>query len=645
MFGLGGAVWRVVLSILGRLMMAPRAFARRLRVRSSARVAVCLALAFGGAAAVAASTSVQPTSAAGAPPVNTVLPAVTGTAKDGQTLTSTTGTWTGTSITFVRQWMRCDGAGGTCVAITGATATTYVLKPADVGATIRVQVTATNAGGSAQASSAQTAVVAAIVPANTVLPKITGTAKDGVTLTATTGTWNGSTPLGFATQWLRCDAAGANCVSIAGAIASSYTLTSVDVAATVRVRVTASNPGGSVAAQSVQTAVVAATAPANVTLPVVAGTAKEGQTLTGTDGVWSGTPVLSFARQWLRCSTTGASCVNIAGATAAGYVLVAADVGKTLRYKVTATNAASSVSAQSAQTATVTTSAPVNTALPVVSGVARDGQTLTSTPGTWVGTATITTARQWLRCDNTGAACASIAGATAATYVLVAADVAKTIRVRVTATNAVGSTPADSAQTAVVAADPPANTTAPAVSGTARDGQTLSTTLGTWTGTPTLTYSFQWRRCDSAGAGCVNIAAATAQTYTLVSADVTATIRATVTANNAGGQTSASTTQSAVIAPAPPVNLTLPGITGTPRDGSALTVASDGTWSGTTPLAIAYQWRTCDSAGLNCANVAGATGSTYAPGAAQVGSTVRVLVTATNAAGSASAGPPRKAGR
>ncbi|MGU3494218.1 hypothetical protein ACLBXM_09265 [Xanthobacteraceae bacterium A53D] len=87
-------------------------------------------------------------------PANTALPAITGTARVGQTLTSTTGTWSG-SPTFTRQW-RAAGA-----AISGATATTYVPVAGDVGKVITVVVTGTNSKGHVSATSAATAAVAA----------------------------------------------------------------------------------------------------------------------------------------------------------------------------------------------------------------------------------------------------------------------------------------------------------------------------------------------------------------------------------------------------------------------------------------------------------------------------------------------------
>jgi hypothetical protein len=133
-------------------------------------------------------TAAGPVAHAAAVPSNTALPAITGTAKDGQTLTSTTGTWSGSPTSYTRAWQRCDSAGANCAAISGATAATYLVTSADVGKTIRVKVTATNASGSGNATSAATATATAAVPANTALPAITGTAKEGQTLTSTTGT-------------------------------------------------------------------------------------------------------------------------------------------------------------------------------------------------------------------------------------------------------------------------------------------------------------------------------------------------------------------------------------------------------------------------------------------------------------------------
>jgi glycosyl hydrolase family 26/Big-like domain-containing protein len=94
-------------------------------------------------------------------PTWSVPPSVSGSAVVGQTLSSTTGSWTGTSpIAYAYQWLRCDSSGANCTAITGATASTYVLSSSDQGSTLRTRVTASNIAGSASSLSSQTADVA-----------------------------------------------------------------------------------------------------------------------------------------------------------------------------------------------------------------------------------------------------------------------------------------------------------------------------------------------------------------------------------------------------------------------------------------------------------------------------------------------------
>ena len=86
-----------------------------------------------------------------------------------------------------------------------------------------------------------------VAPANTSAPTISGKAINGRTLTVSNGTWTGTDPITYTYEWLRCDM---NCAPIAGATASSYTLTAADVNATVQALVIAMNDGGSTGAAS-----------------------------------------------------------------------------------------------------------------------------------------------------------------------------------------------------------------------------------------------------------------------------------------------------------------------------------------------------------------------------------------------------------
>src|SRR5205807_2302679 len=153
-------------------------------------------------------TSAQTAVVTPPPPSNTAPPTINIGRASCRARTEAHGTWTNCPTSCSYQWQQCDSCGADCSAIAGATSQTYVPVAADVGHTLRVQETASNAGGSSSlATSAQTAVVTPPPPSNTAPPTISGTAQQGQALTDTHGT-STNQPTSYAYQWQQCDSFG-----------------------------------------------------------------------------------------------------------------------------------------------------------------------------------------------------------------------------------------------------------------------------------------------------------------------------------------------------------------------------------------------------------------------------------------------------
>jgi len=193
-------------------------------------------------------------------------------------------------------------------------------------------------------------------------------------------------------------------------------------------------------------------APTLSTEPSISGVPLQGNSLHGNRGTWSGTAPISYSYAWLRCNENAESCTSVSGATTTAYTLIAADIGSTMRFRVTAKNAEGSKGADSNATGVVGTPGgePASSKPPVISGFAEVGVNLHTTTGTWVGTTPITYSYQWQRCDTEGNACKAVSGAKSSGYTVTSTDSGKTLRVKVTATNSKGKSSAISEQTAVV---------------------------------------------------------------------------------------------------------------------------------------------------------------------------------------------------
>ncbi len=480
------------------------------------------------------------------------------------------------------QWYDCSSSvtaptttqPSTCsTMISGATNSTYVLAPADVGYYLVVRETVTNAVGSASAfTSSTTSAVSggALVP-------VTSSSSDWPTLSSLTpaslsvaltspGTWTGSpAATSYSVQWYRCSfAVGAastvtpsDCIPVALSPSSlsgpwSYTFVSADVGSYLLAGVTAYNGFTSSAVYySPSTTAVVAVAPRPTSLPAVSGSAVVGGQLGVSAGTWSGLPaptVVGYA--WYACSSnpswSGAGqvstppalpsgCGLIGGATSSTLSLTSAQSGEWVVAQVQASNSAGNYyylpPATQVAAATASTAGAVAIATPNVNGVYSASLT---TP--FNGAPAPTVVYAWYDCANAVSAtstptttfplsCGSAVGS-GSSYAPTSSDLGKDLVVVATATSpGVATTYVNSASILLTGA-------AASFSGVTISGASTTTALGTtMTASPAFTavpaptsgqVTYQWYSCtgsQSAGAtlpasGCAAIGGATAASYT-----------------------------------------------------------------------------------------------------------------------------------
>jgi hypothetical protein len=431
-------------------------------------------------------------------PENTGAPGVLGTRRVDDTLTCSSGTWSGNPESpYLYQWER----GG--VPILGATSETYVVEVEDEGHMLSCEVTATNAAGPVASISPEVPVD--VRPASRMPPGVLGTRRVGDTLTCSSDTWSGTQHFTEVFKWERDGTA------ILNADKETYVVESQDEGHTLSCVVMVENEAGSASATSPEVPV--RVRPASEVAPGVLGTRRVGDTLTCSKGTWSGTQDFTYRYHWERNGT------SILGATKETYVVQSEDEGHTLSCMVTAENEAGLASATSE--GVFVPVLPENTVAPGISGGVKVGDTLTCSKGSWSGTMPLSYFYQW---DRAGSA---LLGATKETYVVDSEDEGHALSCVVAAENGAGTTRASSALDNIPVL--PENTVSPTITGGLKAGDALTCSKGTWTGTPTLDYTYEWLRAAAA------IPGATSDIYEVHGEDEGHTLTCDVTATNAAG--------------------------------------------------------------------------------------------------------------
>jgi serine protease AprX len=508
-------------------------------------------------------------------PTNTAAPSIAGAAEAGIALSAEAGDWSGTPpLAYSYQWQRCMASGADCRDIASATGAAYTPGADDIGSVVRVVITATGSEGSATASSAPTAVVAAgaapvVAPAAAAEPQVSGLEEPGQVLTATPGAWTGGGDLAYAYQWQRCTRRYRDEVVAADAPLGFWRL---------------SESGGQSAADASGHGLNGAYG-GTLTYGVggVTGDSNTGVDLDGTGVVEvSGLAPAAFSdgfslEAWVDTAgqpkERGIISRRLAGEggillwidEAGNYGLVAgADRSTQLRTEVAPSGFWEHVAATwDGSTLRLYRNGALIGSEPFVGAPGEPAVNLTV--GAYPGSAAPLNAdldevavydRALSAADVRGhySGCRNVAAATEASYTATAGDAGYRLRVSVIASNAAGSSFAASAVTAPIAARPPTSTSRPAILGTVEEGLTVAATNGGWDGTAPISFDYEWERCDVDGGNCSDIPFASDAAYKVRPYDVGKKVRVRVIADNLGGTRSATSLTSDLV-PAMPDSL------------------------------------------------------------------------------------------
>lgn len=329
--------------------------------------------------------------------------------------------------------------------------------------------------------------------------------------------------------------------------------------------------------------------------PTISGTTTAGHKLTASAGSWA--PKASIAYQWYRNTTP------ISGATKQTYTLVAADAGRRIKVRIRATatgvTTLEKFSAERSIAAARFTAAPT----PSITGTTRVGNTLKVSTGKWSPAPKLS--YQWYR-NN-----AAIKGATKSSRTVTAADLNKSLNVRVTAKRSGYPTTARDSKTRKVTAGTLKTGSKLSISGSARSGSTISASVKAPAGAKA---TYQWHKNGK------KVSKATKKSYKLSSTDVGAKYQVRMSFTRAGYSKLIMNSNTVKIGKPTLAVKSAPKVSGTKKAGKTLK-ASAGSYS-PKPTSYSYQWL------RNGKPISRATKSTYKLTSSDNGKKISVKVTA-----------------
>jgi hypothetical protein len=480
---------------------------------------------------------------------------------------------------------------------------------------------------------------------------ISGTGKEGSTLTCSEGKWNDAEKVTY--QWLR-EETGKGVEAIKGATTSEHKIVKEDLGSLLYCQVVAKHQAEEVAATSEPFSIPREGVPVDKKAPDVevkgseaGGKAIVGDTLACLHGEWSPAPT-EYRYEWLREEAGHKTLIREetlgAGTSSSEYVVQAADEGDTVSCAVIAKDSEGPSATQAESNAVTVAVKLKNTELPVISGTAKEGETLKCSEGKWNQSVGVT--YQWLREGK------AISGATTAEHKVVKEDLGNLLYCEVKAKH--------EAEEVAVTSEPfsipgehlgaPVDKKAPEVEvakgtgGKTIAGNTLACLHGEWSPAPTQ-YLYEWLREETPGKKTLITsetlsAAEPSSAYIVQEADEGYTVSCAVIAKNSEGPSEPAESNAISVAGEIPISIISPQITpdaSPAREGESLSCLR-GTWVGEPePTTFIYTWFR-----EGAEKIAEAETSAYKIGKEDRGHWLSCTVTASNNQGHASAASSNK---